>query len=323
MSFLGKAIDTLIVITAVYAGAATVVSFVNEAVASLLQTRGKLLKAGILHLVFHWSDIVDDIYEHPLIQAGTSNFGRPGVPSYVDARNFSLAFWQRLQDSLGGADQQTAATLAAAPSKLVADLQQRVAAIDPSTPGAGPLKSTLGTMLTRAEGDYEKLLTLTDDWFNRQMDRISGWYRRKMQWWILALSFLLAFMFSIDTIRIATYLNASDQFRTNITKAIEEKSQLNKAFDAKALDQALMATQVPLDHFVATDRDSMFEAFQGPGPWHLSNHFLGTLITALALTLGAPFWFDALSTLINVRMAGNKPAAPSPAQTSTTNTSAS
>jgi hypothetical protein len=33
----------------------------------------------------------------------------------------------------------------------------------------------------------------------------------------------------------------------------------------------------------------------------------GWLITALAVSLGAPFWFDTLKTLINIRGAGPKP----------------
>jgi hypothetical protein len=37
------------------------------------------------------------------------------------------------------------------------------------------------------------------------------------------------------------------------------------------------------------------------------NKFLGFLITAGALSLGAPFWFDALDKLVRVRNAGNKP----------------
>ena len=36
--------------------------------------------------------------------------------------------------------------------------------------------------------------------------------------------------------------------------------------------------------------------------------FPGWLITALAVSLGAPFWFDALKLLVNVRAAGPKPA---------------
>ena len=35
---------------------------------------------------------------------------------------------------------------------------------------------------------------------------------------------------------------------------------------------------------------------------------LGWLLTAAALTLGAPFWFDLLNQFINLRGAGSKPA---------------
>jgi len=40
--------------------------------------------------------------------------------------------------------------------------------------------------------------------------------------------------------------------------------------------------------------------------------FVGWLITALAISLGSPFWFDILSKIINLRSAGQKPDAPSP-----------
>jgi hypothetical protein len=36
-------------------------------------------------------------------------------------------------------------------------------------------------------------------------------------------------------------------------------------------------------------------------------HFLGWILTALALSLGAPFWFDMLNKFINLRGAGDKP----------------
>jgi hypothetical protein len=38
---------------------------------------------------------------------------------------------------------------------------------------------------------------------------------------------------------------------------------------------------------------------------------LGWLITALAVSLGAPFWFDTLDTILNIRGAGPKPETPS------------
>jgi glucose/mannose transport system substrate-binding protein len=41
----------------------------------------------------------------------------------------------------------------------------------------------------------------------------------------------------------------------------------------------------------------------------LQTHALGMLATLVALSLGSPFWFDALAKLVNVRMAGSKPGA--------------
>jgi hypothetical protein len=34
---------------------------------------------------------------------------------------------------------------------------------------------------------------------------------------------------------------------------------------------------------------------------------VGLLLTAVALTLGAPFWFDLLSKLVKLRSSGDKP----------------
>jgi hypothetical protein len=42
----------------------------------------------------------------------------------------------------------------------------------------------------------------------------------------------------------------------------------------------------------------------------------GWLISGVAIAMGAPFWFDLLSKLMNVRNSGSKP--PSPTENSTT-----
>jgi hypothetical protein len=47
---------------------------------------------------------------------------------------------------------------------------------------------------------------------------------------------------------------------------------------------------------------------QSAGNWGAK--IVGWLITALAVTLGAPFWFELLSKLVNVRGSGPKPSRP-------------
>lgn len=41
--------------------------------------------------------------------------------------------------------------------------------------------------------------------------------------------------------------------------------------------------------------------------WWLSRHLLGLLLTSLAASLGAPFWFDVLNRFVNLRNTGKKP----------------
>jgi hypothetical protein len=42
----------------------------------------------------------------------------------------------------------------------------------------------------------------------------------------------------------------------------------------------------------------------------LQEHLLGWLLTVLALSLGAPFWFDVLNRFMNLRNAGRAPDEP-------------
>lgn len=316
-------LDTLVIIVAIYFGGATICSFVNEAIAGAVQLRGSTLYRGLVNLVNGWRALVDDLYAHPLIYARgeTPAYGRGYTfwsfigaennwPSYVDPRNFSLAFWQTLQNALaGGSGSRIPNSIATTPEQVLDDLKQRVNAMNPAEPEFGRLKEPLAAMLTEAGDDYEKLLALTDAWFNRQMDRVTGWYRRTAQWILLCFAFLLAFGLNVDSIRIAGFFNAQSALTARLNAEIDEAyrnaqpATASPLKSASALAEALTNQGIPLK--VLIDPASRSWA-QIPGD----------LITAIAFAMGAPFWFDLLGKVINVRMAGQKPKkkAPSIAQ---------
>ena len=50
-----------------------------------------------------------------------------------------------------------------------------------------------------------------------------------------------------------------------------------------------------------------YEPFFGPQSQSAGQTFLGWLLTAIALSVGAPFWFDLLCRLVNIRNLGIKP----------------
>jgi hypothetical protein len=45
-------------------------------------------------------------------------------------------------------------------------------------------------------------------------------------------------------------------------------------------------------------------------PFAFFRMFSGWFISGIAIAMGAPFWFDLLSKLMNVRNSGSKPASP-------------
>jgi hypothetical protein len=49
----------------------------------------------------------------------------------------------------------------------------------------------------------------------------------------------------------------------------------------------------------------------------IPSHLLGWFLTCVAVSLGAPFWFDVLSNFMNVRSAGQVPAAEGQSQSKT------
>jgi len=331
-------LNTVIVLAGLFAALSVLCSFVNETVFSLVQLRGRTLYKGVFNLLANSEALTQMIYAHPLIWSGSSDQSPDkSLPSYIDARNFSIAFWHTVQQSAASGNADAAAEVLDTPERVLADIKTKVAAIPvpvagSATPAAATkastlsaLKTTMMNLIVEADGDYTRLLAATDSWFDRQMDRVSGWYRRCTQWNLIAIGFIIAFGFGIDSIGIATRMYSDEGLRKAISAqvassytAVSNDPAINALSDPNAKAQAFaqqldqnfsneLSDAVPLTGFIDTNpADFFWKRFTNV------HAFLGALITGLAISLGAPFWFDLLSGLINVRMAGTKPADVSP-----------
>lgn len=300
-------LDTLIFLTALYLTLATVVSYVNEQLASILHWRGKQLYAGVLNLVCGEAPLVEALFQHPLIAASSND--KDGViaenrtkaaptdrvyrPSYIAARNFTLAFHELVSGATKNEQGQfiynAGSEIITAPDALFAALQKQAEAWKGTKFGA-----QLNALLIQAQGDYDRLLTATDAWFNRQMDRVSGWYKRFTVPIMFAIGALLTSLGGIDTIRIISFLQADPSARSQLVNGIITSH----------------------DHTIQDSAVAQYGSFFVPGltvgwsgDYHVVLlHIAGLIITMMAAALGAPFWFDLLSCLINVRLAGQKPS---------------
>ncbi|MBV8368296.1 MAG: hypothetical protein JO036_05105 [Candidatus Eremiobacteraeota bacterium] len=335
---LSAIVDVAIVLIALYVSLSCAVSWVHEQIATALNLRGKMLYAGVLNLVFGHPEIVERIFSHPLVTSGVrtatgvkappsaSQAGGDAVvssvqdavqrvtayrPSYIDARNFSVAFWQSVNaPNLPVTD--VAPLLAETPAKLLEDLKDPVNALVGPYPN---LHQTCIALIAQAEGDYQKLLATTDGWFEAQMDRVSGWYKRQTQFVVIALALLLVSFSGLDSIEIAKRLYLDPELRAAVVLPIVQTVQSVQPnapapgaspSPADAAARGTAVTQTVDQVLQTTSLAQLVHVSLNPfANW--PHHAFGMFLTLVALSLGGPFWFDLLSLFVNVRLEGRKP----------------
>jgi hypothetical protein len=294
---LGNVLNVAIGLFFTYLILSLISTAVHEAAASLSLARGRLLKDGLRRLLNdgvtgNVGALFEKVFGHGLIQG----LSKASLPSYVPSRTFSLALFDALSDHGEGT--------------LFSQIEQGVAKMP-----AGYAKQSLTTFLVTAAGDIEALRARVETWFDDAMDRLSGTYKRWAQLIHFTFGLCVAIVFNVDSL--------------NITSVLWHSADKRDALAAQA--QSFIASH-PAVSGGAPDLSSLITQLQGlPVPlgwtselWHRSDLTLwllslaGWLVTAFAISLGAPFWFDLLQKLlnINVRGAGPKPASTSDAQAS-------
>lgn len=214
------------------------------------------------------------------------------LPSYIPSRNFALA----LLDLLGrhGTDAPSCATTG--PGGSMENLLAHANALAPSR-----LRDALLVALNEAQGDFDRARTSLEAWFDSNMDRVSGWYKRESQVVLLAIGLLSAFAFNIDTIAITRQLATNNTVRAQVVLQAEA-----------VVNNIKTEGQARADNDPLLDRKALEDARKGlgdligwpdkmPDQWSLGQAIAGWMLTAVAISLGAPFWFDLLNKMMVVR----------------------
>jgi hypothetical protein len=279
------ALDVAIGLVFLYFILSLICSALQEFVASIFHWRSNTLRLGIHNLLSGTPELTaagrrmtDAVHAHPLIQA----LIRPGTnrwPSYIPARTFVAALL-----NLGG------------PTATVAELQEAIDKIE-----SPQVKQSLTALLQRAGDDVERFQRTAEEWFDDAMERVSGWYRRKVQIALTVIAIVLVSLLNADSIRLARNLWTDQGVRKAVVasagaevRAPRAQTEITEVAETvEELDQL----EIPL-------------GWRGDGwdgvDWLLAK-LVGLALTATALTLGAPFWFDVLSKVARLRATGAPP----------------
>ncbi len=128
------------------------------------------------------------------------------------------------------------------------------------------------------------------------MDRVSGWYKYRTQWVLFWIGLVLAIALNANTVRIAKQLSVDTTLRQSIVAAAQSAKQPDSK-SGKPIEEQIQQAQTQV---------SAIENLGIPLGWTPSPKIdlqvlLGWFLTAVAVSLGAPFWFDTLNKIMVVR----------------------
>jgi hypothetical protein len=190
----------------------------------------------------------------------------------------------------------------AIPSDVLEQARAAVVALPPENPARRPLLR----MLIDAGSDRDAFRAKLEHWYDDEMSRLTGWYKRRVQRFIIAYGVALTLLFNIDTISIAQTL-----WRSPVEQAAAAQAAANAAGqtvgDIDTSVAAIKGLAMPLGWSAIHDgknisNDPRRFPMPSAGPWALK--VFGLAITTFALAFGAPFWFDVLGKLARLRNAG-------------------
>lgn len=301
MGDLTALVDVAIGLTVVYLGASLFVTIINEFVAQALNLRGKAL-----------ADHLKKLIDEPQLQkalgtnpALASFFNGQAVHSYADPNLVA----RLLLAGLPFAD-------AKAPT-----IDSILAAID-GLPNPSGAKSQLAALARSGASDAAGFVKAVSEWVDRTLTTMGESYRGQTKVMSFGIGVIVAVCLNLNSVTLTDTLYRDKTVRQSMVsmgeafvakvspqtfedclkKSAEERRSLPECGPIDDLAQSL---RTPGDDkgaatpFGWTHRPT----FSDVGVTNI----VGWLLTGLAISLGAPFWFETLNRIVNVRHGMRRP----------------
>lgn len=275
------------------------VTTIMELISSMLALRGKNLEKAILNMLANGQKKGElfqafkgnALYKQLCNYRDSANL-RP--PSYLSSQNFQSILMDII---LKGED--------------AGKLTQKIDEIENDE-----LKQVLKQLLNDASYELDTFKEKINGWYNDVMDRAAGWYKRNIQILVTFVGLVVAVIFNADTISVYQRLESNPEELKEIVTMAEAYAQKNE-LDIQT-DSTIQQQWNQVNHLIQDELQQANSPLglgwhpedlknMGPSDWVIK--ILGWIVTALAVSLGAPFWFDLLKKLVNIKAAGNEPKA--------------
>jgi hypothetical protein len=290
-------------------------SAINEGISWLLSMRATTLEQGVRNLLNDpkGNQLAQKLYAHPLISSLAQRnwrsklFKSAKLPPYIPARLFALALVDTIVPDMPNGK-----------PPLVSEVSDAIALLPEQY---DPVKRMLIALVDDADGDIHKARRNIEQWFDDGMDRVSGWYKRRIQTVTLIVGALLCTVLNADSLMMVNTLYRNATLRSALFTAATQTTQrdlndtissLNLALQLLDKNDALMLPLGWTGSGVLNETPAVQTA--GVDPRALPDSIIswvtkmiGLIITIIAMTFGAPFWFSVLGSVVRLRLDGEPP----------------
>ena len=265
------AVDVALGLIVLYVLLSVAASSVKEWISSVFGLRSKNLRKGIDRLV--GEDFARRIYEHPLV----GHLALEGKkPSYIEAKTFASV----VVDLLDRDDEEQSED----PTTMVKKL-----------PEDHFLRTALQVLMRQGDGTLPGFQRELSVWFDESMSKVSGWYKRKAQLIVFGVAAAVTIAADASTFHIAQALWEDDALRASVAQTALELTENTEASQGE--DELLSSFPLGWD----------WEEVRARSCTQWLGRVAGWIVTIAAVSLGAPFWFDLLGKVANLKGAGGKP----------------
>ena len=207
------------------------------------------------------------------------------------------------------------------PEQRLKDIRQVALRLEKSSPELSHMARQNMAILEAAESDF---VAKINNWFDQTMDRTSQRFTASTRAITFVGAFIVAFGLQVDTPALVNRLAADEklreQFVTEARALYADQQPLNEEAKQKAAEAAKQPGQAPTSPppapatpdqeemarkyrvFLATNGIITFPSVgQKWREGYRNINLFGVLMTALLLSLGAPFWYSLLGRLLQLR----------------------
>jgi hypothetical protein len=207
-------------------------------------------------------------------------------------------------------------------------------------------RTAVVAFIDQGQASLEDARKSVEVWYDDAMDRVSGIYKRRIQYWLFVIAAVLVVSTGADTLQIVHTLSINQTLRSSLAaeanRAVEaarsaapdgsfalpvntngRTTTTTVRLAASGTMTTTTITTAVSDTSALVDELNQFsqllgyadsQALGAGDPWSQPSFwrrafqkYLGLLITTFAVSLGAPFWFDLLQKVSNIRAAGPPP----------------